>query len=389
VTLSGRLARVQEGLRERGADVLVSFKPQNTFYLSGFSPVLYSHPVIVVLPATGEPTLVVHALRGHSSRSTSPLTDIRTYGRWSTEVGAADWLSAVVGVLNEGGLATGAVGVESDFLPMATAEALRAALPGARLVDAGDAVMRARHVKDAGELRAIRAASRISDVGMDAAIAAVAERASEIEVSVAAMTAMQREWQRNFADFLAIDFGSTEGGVINALWSYCLVGDRVPLNSMPPTTRRPADGEIVWVVIWTACDGIHAENERSVAVGELDAQRRRAFEALLAVRAEAQQAIRPGATCADVYRAAEKSYVDHGYGDYLPGRVGHGLGLGPHEAPSLGPADDLVLASGMTLTFEPNLRIPSFGGLQHSDSLVVTDDGFEFLTTTRRDLIQV
>lgn len=389
MTLTGRLERIQKGLAERGADVLISLKPQNTFYQSAYSPVLYSHPVIVVVPAEGAPTLIVHALRGHSSRTTSPLTDIRTYGRWSTEIGTPDWPSAVVDVLTERGLTSSTLGIEGDYLPVATHDTLRQALPQARFVDASSAVTEARYVKDAEELVAIRAASRISDVGMDSALAAVAERASEIEISVAAMGAMQREWQRNFSEFTAIDFGSSEGGVINALWSYALIGDRVPLNSMPPTNRRPVDGEIAWVVIWTACNGIHAENERSVAVGQLNDEKRRAFSSLLEIRAETQQVIRPGVTCADVYAAARRSYVDHGYGDYLPGRIGHGLGLGPHEAPSLGPHDDVVLEPGMTLTFEPNLRIPSFGGLQHSDSLVVTEDGFEFLTTTRRDLIQV
>jgi Xaa-Pro dipeptidase len=43
----------------------------------------------------------------------------------------------------------------------------------------------------------------------------------------------------------------------------------------------------------------------------------------------------------------------------------------------------------MVLTIEPNLRIPSFGGLQHLDSLSITEHGYELLTTTRHDLIQV
>ena len=33
----------------------------------------------------------------------------------------------------------------------------------------------------------------------------------------------------------------------------------------------------------------------------------------------------------------------------------------------------------MVLTLEPNLRIPSFNGLQHLDSLVITEHGYERL----------
>jgi Xaa-Pro dipeptidase len=43
----------------------------------------------------------------------------------------------------------------------------------------------------------------------------------------------------------------------------------------------------------------------------------------------------------------------------------------------------------MVLTLEPNLRIPSFDGLQHLDSLVIIEHGYELLTTTRRNLIRV
>jgi Xaa-Pro dipeptidase len=43
----------------------------------------------------------------------------------------------------------------------------------------------------------------------------------------------------------------------------------------------------------------------------------------------------------------------------------------------------------MVLTFEPNLRIPPWGGLQHSDTVLITEDGNEFLTTTENGFIQV
>jgi Xaa-Pro dipeptidase len=74
-----------------------------------------------------------------------------------------------------------------------------------------------------------------------------------------------------------MDFGNVEGGVLNALWPYSLVGDRVPMNSAPPTTLRATDGEIQGTVIWTAVDGMHAENERSVAVGPLSSEQQKAF----------------------------------------------------------------------------------------------------------------
>ena len=60
--LAAKYGKVQAKLAEQGLDGLVCFKPQNTFYLSGFNPILYSHPVVVVLPAVGHPVLLCHCL---------------------------------------------------------------------------------------------------------------------------------------------------------------------------------------------------------------------------------------------------------------------------------------------------------------------------------------
>ena len=385
-----RVRRLREGMRERGIDALVCLKPQNSFYLSGFNPIIYSHPVVAILPVRSEPVLLVHALRDDHARHSAWVSDIRLHGAWSTKKTMGhDWLAALGAILGERGLAGGTLGIEGDFVSVGLMRQLDERLPGARFEDASGLILHARMIKEPAEIELTRAAARIADIGMEQAIQVAAERKSEREISVRAMAAMNRAWLEHYPDAEVADFSSLEGGVQNGLWCYCLVGDRVLLNCDNPTLRVPAEGELAMIVIWTNCDGLHAEDERTVAFGELDDERRRAYEAVLRIRAEAQGAMRPGATCADVYAAAKAVYERLGYGEYLPGRIGHGMGLGPHEHPSFGPTDRTVLEPGMIMTFEPNLRIPVWGGLQHSDTALITDDGFEFLTHTRRDLIRV
>jgi Xaa-Pro dipeptidase len=387
---AGRLARLRDGMRTRGLDALVCVKPQNTFYLSDFNPVIYSHPVVAVLPACGEPALLVHALRDDHARVSSWIRDVRLFGAWSTKVTMGpDWLAALEAILAERGALPGCLGIEEDFLPVGVMRQMQRRLAGARFEDASDVIMRARSVKGPEELDRMRHAAWIADRGMEAAIAAAAARQNEREISLAAMATMNRSWSERFPQSEVADFGSLEGGVMNGLWCYTLIGDRIPLNCDVPTTRRPADGEFGLIVIWTVCDGMHAENERTVAFGEPEPARRQMYDAVLTIRADAAPAIQPGATCAQVYQAARAVYERLGYGAYLPGRIGHGLGLGPHEHPSLGPADSTMLEPGMVLTFEPNLRVPHLGGLQHSDTILITERGFDFLTDLRRDFIIV
>jgi Xaa-Pro dipeptidase len=377
-------------MRENGIDALICMKPQNSFYLSGFNPIIYSHPVVAILPVDADPVVLVHALRDDHSRSTSWVKDIRLFGAWSTKKTMGhDWLAALTSILNERGIANGTLGIEGDFLPISTMRQLEERLPEATFVDASDLLLASRFVKEPAELEATRAASAIADIGMDAALAAAAERVSEREVSVRAMAAMNQAWIDHYPDREVADFGSLEGGVQNGLWCYCLTGDRVLINCDNPTTRRLANGEMALIVIWTVCDGLHAENERTVAVGELDPERRRVYESILQIREETRPALRSGVTCADVYNTAKAVYERLGYGAYLPGRIGHGMGLGAHEHPSLGPRDVTVLEAGMVFTLEPNLRIPELGGMQHSDTVFITDTGNETITATRQGYIQV
>jgi Xaa-Pro dipeptidase len=385
-----RSERLQAALRGEGVDAMIAFKPENSYYVSGFNPIIYSHPVVAIVPAQGETTVLMHALRDDHARASSPVRDIRLYGAWSTkQTMGPSWLDALGRIVRERGVDSGTIGIEGEYLPVARMEQLRALFPGARFKDVSPLIEHARNVKDDEQIRCARIAARISEAGMEAALRAVGERASEREVAIRAQAAMNERWLHDYPDIEVADFGSLEGGVQHGLWCWCLYGERVLINTDNPTLRRPDEGEIGVVFIWTNCNGVHAENERAFAVGELPAERRAAFDAVLAIREKVAPMIRPGVRCAELYEAAKLEYQRLGFGRYLPGRIGHGIGLGAHEHLSLDPRSDVVLEPGMMFTFEPNLRIPEWGGLQHSDTVLVTEGGYEFLTTSPRGYIRV
>src|SRR5258708_20621410 len=83
---ASRIERLRRRMREAGIDVLLSFKPENSFYLTGFNPIIYSHPVIAILPLEGQPSMLVHALRDNHARAPTFVKDIRLYGAWATKV---------------------------------------------------------------------------------------------------------------------------------------------------------------------------------------------------------------------------------------------------------------------------------------------------------------
>jgi len=97
----------------------------------------------------------------------------------------------------------------------------------------------------------------------------------------------------------------------------------------------------------------------------------------------------PGAKLGDIDQAARDVLVKNGYetklredglwqGCYCG--IGHGLGLEVHEPPYIG-RSDMELQVGHVMTLEPGLYIPEYGGCRVEDTLVITEDGYEFINT--------
>jgi Xaa-Pro dipeptidase len=153
-----------------------------------------------------------------------------------------------------------------------------------------------------------------------------------------------------------------------------------------PTDRRLAAGDLVLLDFGAAVGGYKADTTRTVALGEPDSRQREVYRAVLDGHDAAVEAVRAGVTAGDVDRAAREVIERAGFGRYFIHRVGHGLGLDAHEAPSLDPGSPLVLEEGMVATVEPGVYIPGWGGVRIEDDVVVEADGARLLTTARRSL---
>ena len=132
--------------------------------------------------------------------------------------------------------------------------------------------------------------------------------------------------------------------------------------------------------------GYNAELERGMVVGAPSDEVRRMFDHTVASQQVAFDALRPGVTCADIDRAVLAYLEANGLLSSWRQHVGHGIGLRNHEAPFLDIGDHTVVEPGMVFTIEPGLYDDVIGGFRHSDTVVVTEDGIDILTSYPKDI---
>jgi Xaa-Pro aminopeptidase len=149
---------------------------------------------------------------------------------------------------------------------------------------------------------------------------------------------------------------------------------------------RFAPGDVLVTETGAPVWGYQAELERAMIVGPPTAPMRFLFDHMLASQQAAFGAIRPGATCADVDAAVMDYFAKHDLQRYWRQHTGHGTGLRNHEAPFLDVGDATPLEPGMVFTIEPGLYDDAVGGFRHSDTVAVTEDGYELLTEYPNDL---
>jgi len=158
-------------------------------------------------------------------------------------------------------------------------------------------------------------------------------------------------------------------------------------HSVPDLCDRLKEGPHVALVL-TRVNGYAAESERTYFTAPPSPEVREAFEAMKQARSIAFEKVRSGSSCSELDGAVNDFLQQDGYeGEAVRlHRTGHGLGLGNHEAPWLAGGSSDVLAENMVISIEPGIYLDGIGGVRHSDTVLVTKDGYELLTHYPTDI---
>ncbi len=128
---------------------------------------------------------------------------------------------------------------------------------------------------------------------------------------------------------------------------------------------------------------------RTVGVGALDSKEREVYATVLEAQKAAIEAARSGMSSKALDGVAREIIEEAGLGDAFSHGLGHGLGLEVHEWPRLSYHVDDELPERCVVTIEPGVYLGEEFGIRIEDIVVLSPDGAEVLTESRKELITV
>jgi Xaa-Pro aminopeptidase len=357
-----RLDAAREATARAGLDALLICPGADLRYLTGYAAMPLERLTCLVLPAEGEPFLVVPALE-------EPAAHASPAGALGIEIAAwdetEDPFALIAARLSD---RIGSVGIDNHMWAEKVM-AFRAALPGARQELAGGVLGELRIRKSPREAAALRQAG----AAIDRVHARMGEwlRAGRTEREVARDIAEAIVAEGHVrADFVIVGSGP------NGASPHHEVSDRV----------IEAGDPVVVDIGGTTRDGYCSDSTRTYAVGEPPEEFRRLYEVLLTAQRAQTEAVRPGITAERLDAVGREIIANAGYGKNFIHRTGHGIGLEGHEDPYIVAGNERPLEPGMAFSIEPGIYLPGRFGARIEDIVLCTEGGGERLNLTSREL---
>lgn len=161
-------------------------------------------------------------------------------------------------------------------------------------------------------------------------------------------------------------------------------------TSMPhgvPGDNVVREGDFVTMDFGAAYRGYCSDMTRTVAVGSVSEEMDKVYHIVLQAQAAGLAVTKAGVVGRDMDGAARKVITDAGYGAYFGHSYGHSLGIEIHEAPNANPSNDKPMPAGAVCSAEPGIYLPGRFGVRIEDSVIITEDGYENLTHSPKELI--
>jgi Xaa-Pro aminopeptidase len=256
------------------------------------------------------------------------------------------------------------VGYEADKLSVAQFNVLQE--NSCQWRDLSGVIPELRRTKDSYEISLIREAARIAQEAYESTLVQFQEGSTESEFA-------------NLLEFNMKKIGAEGGwpghGFIVAS------GLRSAMPHGAPTSKKVQEGDWVTVDFGASYNGYVSDITRNFVIGRISPEGEKIHHVLYEAHVRAAESLRPGISGRDVDAIARKVIEGAGYADHFTHGLGHSFGLEVHESPRLSSKSTDILQTGDVVTIEPGIYIEGLGGMRLEDDYLITEEGYECLTS--------
>lgn len=232
-----------------------------------------------------------------------------------------------------------------------------------------DALMELRIIKTPEEIQKIRNAQAITEAAFDHILPYIREGVTEKELA------------------LEIEFFMRSHGAEAVAFDLIVVaGKNGSLCHGVPGENQVHKGDFITMDTGALLDGYHSDMTRTVALGEVSAEQKKIYDTVLQAQLAAIDAVKPGVECWTIDKIA-RDIIEKDYAGRFGHSLGHGVGVEIHEWPRFAKGSHTLTRPGMVITVEPGIYIAGECGVRIEDMVVVTENGCEDLTSSKKDLI--
>ncbi|HEX5188191.1 MAG TPA: Xaa-Pro peptidase family protein [Streptosporangiaceae bacterium] len=346
-----------------GLDALLLTPGPDLRYVCGYDAHALERLTCLVVPAAGDPFLVVPRLE-------LPAAQASPAGRLGLELVPWEETDDPYALVATRLGSPGAVGLADRMWALMVLR-FAAALPDARQELASAALSPLRSRKSAAEVAALREAGQAIDRVHAQVPGWLRPGRTEQQVAADIGEAIIAEGHSR-ADFAIVASGQ------NGASPHHTASDRV---------LRAGDAVVVDIG-GTMPSGYCSDCTRTYVIGEPGPEFAGYYQVLKGAQDAACAAVRPGASAESVDAAAREPITAAGYGEFFLHRTGHGIGLETHEDPYIVAGNAEPLQPGHAFSVEPGIY-PGRDGARIEDIVVCTAAGCERLNNAPRELVCV
>ncbi|GAK02755.1 LOW QUALITY PROTEIN: aminopeptidase YpdF [Geomicrobium sp. JCM 19037] len=344
-----RLDQLKQTSKSQGQEAVLITSTANVYYLSDF----YCNPKerflgLLLYTDEREPAIICPKMETSLAIDAGWTHDIIGYEDTENPLEKIPFVSSLA--------------IEEDHLIVARYNELKRLQPSLSLSSIDGALLALRAAKDDEEIVRLQEAAEFADIAVELGVSVLREGVSELEV----IAHIESELKAKGITKMSFD-------------PVVLFGPNAANPHGKPGTSTLKRGDAVLMDLGVMWKGYASDITRTVFFGEPTSAHRHVYETVL----EANEAGISACVAGDQIKAdiAARNVIERaGFGEYFTHRLGHGLGIEVHEAPSMHGNNEERLENGMALTVEPGIYQSGDIGVRIEDDIIVTVNGPLVLT---------